>query len=71
VIRDPRDEPWHRSERKKPKPERRRSRGCCSHTLDDFFCEFVAQEAAAVERLPDRFPNRCHVVGTERRVHHP
>ena len=40
-----------------------------SHSLDDFVRELVAQEAAAVERLPDRRPDGLHFIGAERRVH--
>ena len=69
MIRDPCGGPWQRSERKKANPERSRSRGVGSHALDDCLGELVAEEAAAVERLPDRHPNRGDLVRAERRVH--
>ena len=39
-----------------------------SHALHDLLGEFVAREAAAVERIPDRCPDSFDLLGGERRV---
>jgi hypothetical protein len=41
-----------------------------SYSLHDLLRELVAEEAAAVERLPDRSPHRCDLVGAECGVHY-
>jgi hypothetical protein len=42
--------------------------GSASDALHDVVRELVAQEAATVQRLPDRRPNRFDLVGVDRRV---